>query len=101
MHYVICYDIESDRLRGKTAKLLERHGCSRVQRSVFAAPFLERKQLARLQSALRHCYARQPLSAADSVLIIPLREELAADMAVFGTGAPPGIWDALPRKIIL
>lgn len=43
MHYVICYDLENDRLRGKAVKLLERHGCSRVQKSVFAAPELEKK----------------------------------------------------------
>ena len=72
-----------------------------MQKSVFAAPFLDKKHLVRLQSALRHCYARQPLSPRDSLLIIPLREEYAADIAAFGSDALTDVLGGWPRKIIL
>ena len=101
MHYVICYDLENDRLRGKAVKLLERHGCSRVQKSVFAAPELGKKDLVRLQLALRQCFARHPLSPGDSVYIIPLREENAADIQVFGKNNIHPELEEKPLKTIL
>lgn len=43
MHYIICYGIEDDRLREKTAKTLARHGCSRVQAfNVASRPYPDR-----------------------------------------------------------
>ena len=68
---------------------------------MFAAPFLDKKQLLRLQLALRHCYARQPLSPGDSMLIIPLREEYTADITAFGADALTDVLCEPPRKIIL
>ncbi|MCW5921256.1 MAG: CRISPR-associated endonuclease Cas2 [Saprospiraceae bacterium] len=101
MHFVICYDIENDRLRARTAKILERHGCHRVQRSVFVAPYLERKHLVRLRGALKQCYARQPLSPDDSLLLVPLREEYVADIEVLGVNNIITALAEKPLKIML
>lgn len=38
--YLISYDIGDDRLREKVAALLQREGCTRIQKSVFFAPKL-------------------------------------------------------------
>lgn len=84
MHYVICYDLENDRLRDRCAKLLERNGCNRLQKSVFAAPDMEKKHLVKLQLSLRQMFARQPMSPGDSLLIIPLPNEQAKETEVMG-----------------
>lgn len=101
MHYVICYDIENDRLRDKSIRILTRNGCLRVQKSVFVAPNMEKKHLVRLQLGLQHLFNRHPLGPADSVYILPLPNESAENIDVFGANnivpalAPPGL------KIIL
>lgn len=37
MTWLFCYDIEDDRLRTKLARMLEKNGWERLQKSVFAA----------------------------------------------------------------
>jgi CRISPR-associated endonuclease Cas2 len=44
MHYVICYDIESDRKRDRVARVLEKNGCHRVQKSVFVGPRMRKRE---------------------------------------------------------
>lgn len=53
MHsYLVCYDIDDDRERTRTARLLERHG-QRVQYSVFELHLRGAVQLQALQQQLR------------------------------------------------
>ena len=84
MHYAICYDIENDQLREKTAKTLRRHGAERVQKSVFTAAFMHKRDLKALHADLKRLYARRPLSPADSVLLLPLRDEHVPKILVLG-----------------
>ena len=77
MHYVICYDIENDRLRDRVAKTLERNGCHRLQKSVFIAPHLKARDLDVLRQALKRRTDRLPLGARDSIYFIPLPHEMA------------------------
>lgn len=84
MHYAICYDIENDQLREKTARILLRHGTERVQKSVFVAPFMDKRAFQALVAALEKLYARRPLAPGDSLLVLPLRKESVADIRVFG-----------------
>ncbi|MCS7035353.1 MAG: CRISPR-associated endonuclease Cas2 [Saprospiraceae bacterium] len=100
MHYVITYDIEDDRLRTKTAKVLQRHGCARVQKSVFVAPNLEKKHLALLQNALQRLLNKR-IQPTDSLLIIPLRDDLAAEIAIIGHNNVLTELEPKPLKILL
>ena len=84
MHYVICYDLENDRLRDRCAKLLERNGCRRAQKSVFAAANMANKDLVKVQLGLRQLFARMPMSPGDSLLIIPLPHDYAGEIETFG-----------------
>ncbi|MCC6461564.1 MAG: CRISPR-associated endonuclease Cas2 [Saprospiraceae bacterium] len=100
MHYIICYDIENDRLREKTAKALARHGCSRVQKSVFVAPALPKKHLLRLQADLQRLLAGH-LAPGDSVLLVPLGAEESAQILCFGENNILPCLEKKPLKIIL
>jgi CRISPR-associated endonuclease Cas2 len=82
MHYLISYDIENDRLRTRVAKKLCRHGCRRVQRSVFVAGFMERRDYQRLVSDLR--VSERQFGSGDSLLVVGLEERTALDVLVFG-----------------
>ncbi len=85
MHYVICYDIESDQLRDRAVKTLEKNGCRRLQKSVFVAPHMTKKELVRLQLMLRQVFERRPLKPGDSVYIVPLPNEFAEGADFFGS----------------
>lgn len=100
MHYVITYDIEDDRLRTKTAKILQRLGCARVQKSVFIAPDLEKKHLLQLQHALQRLLTKR-LQPSDSLLIIPLREDLTTEIITIGHNNILTELEPKPLKIIL
>lgn len=101
MHYVICYDLENDRLRDRVAKLLERNGCRRIQKSVFAAPDLNKKHLVRLQLSLRQLFGRRPMSAGDSLYLIPLPEEYVPGIETIGENNLLPVLEEKPLKIIL
>lgn len=76
MHYVICYDIGNDRLRDRVAKILEKNGCHRLQKSVFVAPDLAKKDLIRLQTGLLRLLERRPMQVTDHIHWLPLSDEL-------------------------
>jgi len=97
MHYAICYDLENDRLRDRTAKLLASHGCERIQKSVFVAAAMEKKHIMLLRGSLRRLFARYPLSPADSLILIPLRDEHVTDIEVFGNN---NILPVLQEKLL-
>ncbi len=84
-----------------SAILLERNGCLRVQKSVFAAPDMDRKAWGRLQQGLRQLFARHPLGAADSLYIVPLRDEHVAEIQVYGRPTVVEALQAQPLKIVL
>jgi CRISPR-associated protein Cas2 len=97
MHYVICYDLENDRLRDRVVKILEKNGCHRIQKSVFTAPFMEKKHLTQLRAALGRLFARHPPAPADSLLIVPLPDEYVAAVTKFGNN---NIHTHLQEKIL-
>ena len=101
MHYVICYDLESDRLREKTVKLLQRNGCSRVQKSVFVAADMTAKQVAALKTGLDQLWKAGQRSPQDSLLIMPLPNECALQTASVGPNNMLTALAELPLKIIL
>ena len=102
MHYVICYDLESDRLREKVAKLLQRHGCNRVQKSVFVAADMSNKHLSMLQRALTSAMEKGTSAPQDSVLLIPLPDACAqATRAIGGLNSILATTAVLPLKIIV
>lgn len=61
-----------------------KHGCSRVQKSVFVAAFMEKKHLGGLQADLKRLFGLFPPNDRDSVLFVPLREELVAMVELVG-----------------
>ena len=101
MHYVICYDLENDRLRGHVAKLLQKKGCSRVQRSVFVAPHYDRRTFSALLTALRGLLARHPGAPTDSIVCVPLRDGDEAGISVLGHNNVHADLGPPPLKIIL
>jgi CRISPR-associated endonuclease Cas2 len=101
MHWIMTYDVTNDRLRNLTGKMLTKHGCKRVQKSVYAAPFMDKKDLARLQLDLRRLFAILPPGPADSVLFVPLREALREKITVIGYNNILAELDDPPLQIIL
>lgn len=73
MYCFICYDIENDKIRRMVAKLLEREGCIRVQKSVFFAR-IHRKRHARLTDLLRQI--QQLYDNQDSIMLLPVGEDM-------------------------
>ena len=102
MHYVLCYDIENDRLRDRVAKQFAKNGCLRIQKSVFVAPHLLKKDLQRLRNDLNRVFARSPLAATDSILVIPLPNEYSGEITQWGSNNTVKTHLAdLPLKIML
>ena len=102
MHYVICYDLENDRLRGRVAKLLQKHGCNRVQKSVFVAADMSARHLEQLKTAVTTALSRGVSAPMDSVLFIPLPDECAKNS--IGIGRLNSVLAStaeLPLKILL
>lgn len=83
--YFLSYDIADDRLRRRLDQLLQRHGCKRLQKSVFLAPRYEPPELAALrkdcQQLLRHGAPQ------DSLLCIPATRQYLSDLLWHGDGA--------------
>jgi len=74
-NYLISYDISDDRLRTRAAKLLERRGCKRLQKSVFFAPRYSARELRDLRAELRQLL-KQGKVETDSVLCVPVSQKL-------------------------
>jgi CRISPR-associated protein Cas2 len=75
----ISYDITNDRLRTKTAKILERHGCKRVQKSVFYAARFEAAEVRKLRAELSRLVGPH-LEEQDSILCIPVTQNYLDDL---------------------
>lgn len=91
--------MENDRRREKAAKILRRHGCERVQKSVFVANHLGKRELGVMKSQLKR--ALEPLPPGDSLLILPLPEPDAKDIQVIGHNNVITYLEDFPVKIIL
>lgn len=74
-NYLISYDISDDRLRTRAAKLLERRGCKRLQKSVFFAPRYSIRELRELRTELRQILQQGQVDT-DSILCIPVSQKL-------------------------
>lgn len=100
MHYIISYDIAADRLRGRVAKLLERHGCRRMQRSVFAAPRFSGKQMTALKSGL-HRLLGNSLEPEDSLFIVSIEGDAVGEMVAFGSNKTATFFSPPPLHVRL
>lgn len=78
-NYLISYDISSDRLRTKVAKALERHGCKRIQKSVFFAPGYTPDELKRLRADLSKLLA-PAAEPVDSILCVPIQKQYLVEV---------------------
>ncbi len=99
MHYVISYDLANDRKRGKVAKILQRHGCERLQRSVFVAHDLHPDDLRRLWADLAAAVPKPP--PGDSIVLLPLRETDIQRSRALGDNTIFTLLAGPPTKIIL
>lgn len=81
MYCFICYDIENNKIRRMVAKLLEKEGCIRVQKSVFFAR-IHRKRHARLTHLLRQI--QQLYENQDSIMVLPVGEDMLNSLQCIG-----------------
>ncbi|MCF8245176.1 MAG: CRISPR-associated endonuclease Cas2 [Saprospiraceae bacterium] len=96
MKHFICYDIENDGWRDKLAKLLDKHGCKRVQKSVFMAVDFSPRETKQLRQAFEQLILPH-LLATDSVLCLPVENDLA--MQVVWHGINSDLHQALERPL--
>ena len=82
MIYVACYDIVDQRIRQRTADLLERVG-TRVQKSVFFVK-MESYQIEELKKKLYKITGRR-----GEVLLIPLCSHCATRITILGSKETP------------
>lgn len=81
MYCFICYDIENDKIRRMVARLLEKEGCIRVQKSVFFAQ-IHRRRHARLADLLRQI--QQLYDNQDSIMLLPVGEDMLNALQCIG-----------------
>ena len=86
MHYLVCYDIENDRLRTLLSKYLLRKGFERVQKSVFFIYRMTKKE--KRDFVLYLEWLKPMLQAADSVILIPIQHAGYAKIRLYGSDAP-------------
>lgn len=81
MYCFICYDIENNKIRRLVAKLLEKEGCVRVQKSVFFARIHRRRhtQLTALLREIQQLYENQ-----DSIMVLPVGEDMLNSLQCIG-----------------
>ncbi len=94
--HLFSYDIESDALRVKIAKLLIQAGLYRIQYSVFMGS-ISAPALARLKKKLSQLERGERWAAHDSVMILPLHQ-YSEDYIEF-LGAFPDRWPEITGKI--
>lgn len=81
MYCLICYDIEHNKIRRLVARLLERQGCIRVQKSVFFAR-LHRRRYHELTDLLRQI--QELYDNTDSILLLPVGEDMLNSLQCIG-----------------
>jgi CRISPR-associated endonuclease Cas2 len=85
-HFIISYDISSTALRTKIGRMLEREGCSRIQKSVFIAPNFEEDDLEKLKIKIHSLLRDVNLSSqTDSIVCFPIRKKDISEMVWDGS----------------
>lgn len=81
MLFFVMYDIESDKVRHQVAKYLIKHGCFRIQRSIFLADLTPEtyKQIKNDLIEVQSCYEND-----DSILITPISTDTLNAMKIIG-----------------
>ena len=80
--YLVCYDIQEDKLRTRLAKKLKLSGLERLQFSVFIGELSEAKH-ARLLVLLQDIIAKSKVPE-DSTAVFPLHEDALQATCTFG-----------------
>jgi len=83
MDYLFCYDVSDNKLRKRLAKLLQRFGCSRVQKSVFFGSGLNQKQVGRLLEIAESIFGQAP-QCPDQLIAVPLPADVVPKVEVAG-----------------
>jgi CRISPR-associated endonuclease Cas2 len=86
MHYLVCYDIEDDRLRLRIAKYLLRKGFERVQKSVFFIYRMTQKERKDFSQYLE--WLKQMLNPSDSLILIPIESKSYSKIRLYGSKLP-------------
>ena len=81
MYCFIYYDIENNRIRRLVARLLEKEGCIRVQKSVFFAR-VHRRRYRELTDLLRQI--QQLYENNDSIILLPVGEDMLNSLQCIG-----------------
>ncbi|GAA4410207.1 hypothetical protein GCM10023187_34530 [Nibrella viscosa] len=81
MYCFIYYDIENNKIRRLVARLLEKQGCIRVQKSVFFAR-LHRRSYRELTDLLRQI--QQLYENEDSIMLLPVGEDMLNSLHCIG-----------------
>ena len=81
MYCFIYYDIENNKIRRMVARLLEKQGCIRVQKSVFFAR-IHRRRYRELTDLLRQI--QQLYENTDSIMLLPVGEDMLNSLQVIG-----------------
>lgn len=81
MYCFIYYDIEHNKIRRLVARLLEKEGCIRVQKSVFFARLHRRRyrELADLLKQIQQLYDNK-----DSIMLLPVGEDMLNSLQCIG-----------------
>lgn len=82
MHYLICYDIESDKWRKRVADKLLDYGLIRINYSVFAGPF--RKPHRETFTKWLHAHPGILKGPNDSIIFLEVLEKNVEKMTIFG-----------------
>jgi CRISPR-associated endonuclease Cas2 len=82
MTWILCYDIENDRLRQKLARHLEKHGWERLQKSVFAKGQVA-KEFNRFLKILKARY-EAAMGPSDKIYAWGLGDSAFANAAIIG-----------------
>ena len=82
MHYIFCYDFANDSLRTHLANVLERHGCVRLQYSVWFTPEWTPKKLRAFRAVLQKLFVKYAArkTTSDSVLCLPLTSDCLSEL---------------------
>ncbi|WBM74811.1 CRISPR-associated endonuclease Cas2 [Saprospira grandis] len=84
-HYIMSYDISSNRLRLAVCKLLQRQGAERLQKSVFFAPNMLLEEIRELRADLQQLMLHHPEALPqDSLICFPIRKQSIEEMVWAG-----------------
>ncbi len=81
MLFFVMYDIESNKVRHLIAKYLERHGCTRIQRSIFLAD-LDKAIYDQIKADLTE--VQSLYDNHDSIIVCPISTDQLRAMKIIG-----------------